>query len=236
VALAVSGIASFALGARALPGDAPLSRPSLRIRTLIGAYAPLLRHTPIGLTYGAQLLRGVCWSGMLAYVGAFIVEELGYSVQLAGVTWTILGPAFLIGSLVSGGQLRRYDPRLTFIVAVIAMGVLTGVAFAWQPGIVVVFALLFLASLAGGIAEVVAATILVTETPAPQGPTMVLHAAMLRLGSGGGALIGGALLASGGYAAIGAGLPLVALAAAGLAWRSRRAAGVVVPQPEVVLD
>jgi predicted MFS family arabinose efflux permease len=47
---------------------------------------------------------------------------------------------------------------------------------------------------------------------------MVLNGSVLNLGTAGGAILGGALIAIGGYAALGIGLPIFALVAALLAW------------------
>src|SRR5206468_3864910 len=74
------------LGVIALPADAPLARPTLSMAALRGTYAPLLAYRPVALIFGAQFLRGVCWTGLLAYDGAFIVEALHHSVQLAGLS------------------------------------------------------------------------------------------------------------------------------------------------------
>jgi predicted MFS family arabinose efflux permease len=47
---------------------------------------------------------------------------------------------------------------------------------------------------------------------------MVLHGALVNAGAAGGAALGGLLIALGGYGALGIGLPLLAFAAAVLAW------------------
>jgi predicted MFS family arabinose efflux permease len=55
------------------------------------------------------------------------------------------------------------------------------------------------------------------ETPAGQGTTMVLAVSVYSLGAAVGGAAGGLLLALGGYPALGAGLPVFAVAAAALA-------------------
>ena len=47
---------------------------------------------------------------------------------------------------------------------------------------------------------------------------MLLNGSVINFGSAGGAIIGGALIALGGYGALGIGLPICAGAAAVLAW------------------
>jgi predicted MFS family arabinose efflux permease len=82
----------------------------------------------------------------------------------------------------------------------------------------VVLPLLLLTSVAAAICSVSVVALLADESPAGAGTTMVLNGSVLNLGTAGGAVLGGALIAFGGYVALGLGLPLFALAAAALAW------------------
>jgi predicted MFS family arabinose efflux permease len=220
--LAAGGATLVVLALLALPRDpAPPVRPQ-RLRALPGVYAVLVRDHAMRLLYGAQFLRGVAWTGTLAYMGAFIDDELGYSVRAAGFALTVVGSGFLAGSLLVGGRLRRREPRLTFITATALMGALIGVMFLWRPGIGITYGLLLLIAFCGGVAEVTAITLISAETPAAQAPTMALHSSILRYGTSSGALAGGVLLALGGYRLLGGGLLLSAAAGAWTCTRSRR--------------
>lgn len=210
------------LALAALPRDPrPPVRPG-RLRELLAVYAPLAGSAATRLLYAAQFLRGVAWSGTLAYMGAYIDDALGYSVRAAGFALTATGGGFLAGSLLVGGRLRGRPPRPTFIAAVATMGALIAAAFLWRPGMGATFPLLFLVAVCGGIAEVTMLTIIAAETPAPQGPTMALHSSILRYGGATGALLGGGLLAVGDYAALGLGFPVIAALAAVACTLTRR--------------
>lgn len=222
VLLAVVAAAALALAAFVLERDRPAPSDPLRLRSVLGIYRPLLGYPPVTLVYAAQFLRGVAWTGMLTYIGAFLVDELDRSLQLAGLVWLVLGPGFLTGSLLVSGRLRRYDPRLTFMLTVTLMGAFIGVLFLLEPPIVLTFAVLLASAFAGGIAEVTAVTILSGESPAAQGATMALNSTVTRFGTAFGAFTGGVLLATGGYALLGVGFPIVALIAMAVCWRSRR--------------
>jgi predicted MFS family arabinose efflux permease len=82
----------------------------------------------------------------------------------------------------------------------------------------VVLPLLLVASMAAAICSVSVVALLADESPAGAGTTMVLNGSVLNLGTAGGAVLGGTLIAFGGYPALGIGLPLFALVAAALAW------------------
>jgi DHA1 family inner membrane transport protein len=226
VTLAVVTFVGVALTWAAVPRDAAAMTPRtpLGLRSILGSYGPLIRHRPLILVYVAQLLRGLAWTGMLTYVAAFFIEDLGLSLQQAGLAWLVIGPGFLTGSLLVSGPLRRYVPRHTFMVAVGLMGALTGILFLGTGGAVLAFGLLFLAAVAGGVAEVLLVTIMAAETPVSQGTAMAFNSSIIRLGTASGALTGGALLAIGGYQALAIGFPLIVGLAIWIGWHSQRAA------------
>jgi predicted MFS family arabinose efflux permease len=225
VVLALTALVGLGLAIVTLPRHGESPAEPLRIKAVLSVYRPLIAYPPVALVYGAQFLRGVTWTGMLAYIGAFLVDELGRSVQAAGLIWLVLGPGFLVGSLLVSGWLRRFNPRRTFMLTAPLMGLLVALVFLLQPPLVTVWALLLGAAFFGGIAEVTAVTIMAAETPTSQGATMALNSSATRFGTACGALVGGALLATGGYVALGIGFPIIALAAAFTARLSVRVAG-----------
>jgi DHA1 family inner membrane transport protein len=224
VTLGLTAAVGLALSWVVIPRDEGDRSKPLRLRSLLDSYRPVLRHSPTAFLYGGQFLRGVCWVGTLAYVGAFFVEKLGRSLQEAGLIWVVIGPGFLIGSLLVSGRLRMLEQRLTFAISAALMGAMIALVFVWQPHFLIAYAILFFAALFGGVAEVTTVTILAAESPAQQGTTMALNSSIIRLGSAGGAASGGVLLATGDYAALGLGFPLIAFGAALCGWLSRRPA------------
>jgi predicted MFS family arabinose efflux permease len=236
VALAFVALAGIALVVYAVPGDRPTRTSRMRVGDIGRAYLPLLRQRSLALVYLGQFLRGACWVGMLTYVGAFFIDELGLSLSVAGFLWVFLSAGFLIGSLLVNGQLRRYDQRMTFILTATMMGAFVGVMFLAEAPIPVSLALLFLGSLAGGVAEVTAVTILANETSGPQGATMALNSSVVRFGTAAGASLGGAFLALGGYPLVALGLPLVAVLGSVVVWISRGVHTAAPPSPELVRE
>jgi predicted MFS family arabinose efflux permease len=84
-------------------------------------------------------------------------------------------------------------------------------------------------SLASAFAGLALASVLADESPAATGTTMVLNGSMINLGASAGALVGGILISTGGYGALGIGLPLFSVGAAILAWWPTGAGAA--PQP-----
>jgi predicted MFS family arabinose efflux permease len=213
--LAAAGAAWFV--AAALPADARRPTTALKVRTWLGAYAPLLRHPPTLCLFGVQALRGAWWVGLLTYLGAFLGDVVGLGTQQVGFVYTLAGGAYAVGTFIAGGRLGAVSPRGSVAVSSVAAGLLVG-PMLWFANTRAVLPLLLVISLAAAVCNVGVVALLAAESPAGAGTTMVLNASLLNAGTAGGAAVGGVLIAFGGYGALGLGLPLFAFAAAALAW------------------
>jgi predicted MFS family arabinose efflux permease len=220
VALTASGLAAAGAAwfvAAALPADGRRPTTPLQARALLGAYAPLLRHPPTLRLFGVAALRAAWFLGLLTYLGAFLGEAVGLSTRQVGFVYTLAGAGYAAGTLVAGGRLGAVSPRVSVVVSSVAGGLLVG-PMLWLTNAWVALPLLLVLSLAAAMCCVGAAARLAAESPAGAGTTMVLHGALVNAGAAGGAALGGVLIALGGYGALGIGLPLLAFAAAVLAW------------------
>ncbi len=215
-AVVVAGIAL--LEAIWLPRDASRAEGRLHLQALLAAYRPLLRHWTSARLYGVAFLRAVCWFGMLTYFGAFLGQRLGLSTGEIGLAYMGGGGGYFLGSLAAGGPLGGVPPRQLLIAGNVAMALLMGVAFSGLLGPLGSVAMMPLATFAGAFGWVAVVALLVAESPAGAGTTLTLHGSLFNLGAAAGGVIGGLLLATSGYGALAAGLPMFGLAAALLAW------------------
>jgi MFS transporter, DHA1 family, inner membrane transport protein len=220
VALATAGLTAAGVAwfvAAVLPADQLHPSSPLRVRALLAAYTPLLQHPPSLRFLAVSALRGLWWVGLLTYMGAFLGTIVGFSPQHVGLVYALAGGAYTVGSITAGSHLGELSPRLVVAVSSVVGGVLVAPMFLF-PVPWVVLPLLLLTSVAAAICSVSVVALLADESPAGAGTTMVLNGSVLNLGTAGGAVLGGALIAFGGYTALGIGLPLFALVAAFLAW------------------
>ncbi|MBA3450491.1 MAG: MFS transporter, partial [Chloroflexia bacterium] len=174
------------------------------------------------------------WLGMVTYLGAFLGEEVGFDTRQIGVVYMLSGVGYVLGSVAAGGRVRGIPPRTVVAVASVATGVLLGsmllLAESW-----VVLPLLIAGSFASAAVGVGATALLAAESPAGAGTTMVLNGSILNLGTALSTALGGALIAFGGYTALGIGLPIFAFAAALLAlWPGDREEGSKSPTPSAL--
>jgi predicted MFS family arabinose efflux permease len=220
VALGMAGVVAVGVAwfvAAVLPADRLHLTSRLRVRELLAAYSPLLHHPPSLRFLAVSGLRGMWWVGLLTYMGAFLGTAVGLSPQHVGLVYAMGGGAYTAGSITAGNLLGGLSPRLVVTLSSVIGGVLVVPIFL-LPVPWVVVPLLLGASVAASICSVSVVALLADESPAAAGTTMVLNGSVLNLGTAGGAVLGGGLIAFGGYAALGIGLPLFALAAAFLAW------------------
>jgi len=218
--LAGVGVATLGaawLAAAWLPAEASRRQARFRVRSLLDAYRPLLRHRPLLALYAVSGLRAAGWVGMLTYLGAFLTDAFGFGPGRVGLSYMAAGAGAFLGSLAAAGRLGRIQPRPLVAAATAAQGLLFGAVFALPLGAVAAVSLLPLAAFGATVAFVGVATLLADETPGGAATTMVLNGSVFNLGTAAGAALGGLLIALGGYGALGIGLPAFVLMASLLA-------------------
>lgn len=220
VALVGSGLVALALAWPVGRGLRDARRPALGPTVgVLAAYGPLLRHGPLPRLYGAVALAAVSSGGLLTYLGAFLADRVGLGTGQVGIAYTVGGTGFFLGGLAAGGRLGCVPPRRLAAWSYAAAGLTVCPIFATLVGPAAVVALLAVQAFAAGVGGVALATLLLGETSGGAATTMVLNGSLFNLGAAGGGALGGLLLATGGYAALGLGLPVFAVTAALLVQR-----------------
>lgn len=225
VAFVVAGLAAVAVVVLAtmwLPRDGHHAAEPLRVAAILAPYRHLLRDRVMRRLYGATILGGVCWFGLLTYLGAFLVEALGLGTGHVGLVYMVIGTGYVVGSLAVGGPLAHVPIRRLVVLGCCAAAVLTALAFSGRIGTTGSVLVITAVALMIGVEGVAMTTLLTAETPSGAGTTMTLSGSLFNLGAAGGSAIGGALLALSGFEALAIGLPVFGLAAAFFSWRPTR--------------
>ena len=222
-ALVTAGVLSVLTApfiANAIPADSDLQRGRIHIRDVLSSYRPLLRHRDTVRLYGATAARAILVISYIAYLGAFLEDEVGLRARYVGFVFMASGIANVTGNLV-GGRLHVGSTRRGIISAFLLSAGAVAVLFS-VDSLAAVVPLLMVASFSNAIAGFGTTTLLATETRGGTGTTMVLNGSILNFGAAAGAGLGGLLLGIGGYEALAIGLPLFGIAAAVLiAWPNR---------------
>jgi DHA1 family inner membrane transport protein len=211
----VAGLTSWFVFS-SLPPDTRNTAVPFHKREIGAAYLPLIRHRPTLRLYAASALRSVTWIGFITYLGAFLATELDLGTRRVGFVYMASGIGYAVGSVISARSMVL-SARMMVAVATIIGAIMVGATLSTSvvPVAVPLVVLGSLASAFGGLAMV---AVLADESPAATGTTMVLNGSMINLGASAGALVGGVLISTGGYGALGVGLPLFSVGAALLAW------------------
>ena len=182
--------------------DAPIS-----LRSVLAAYWPLLADRHMLRLSGATCLRSIGWLGFLTYLGAYLADEVGLSTRQIGLVYMIGGAGYFAGSIVAGwrkpGSIAIAAAAMTLVTGTMVLLATTASSLPWLVVVGVCGV-----TLTSSFAWVMFTTLLTSTTPAGQGATMSLNATIVSLGSAGGGIAGGVLIATAGYAVLGVGLAL----------------------------
>src|SRR5690606_11755396 len=119
---------------RGLPADPPVQGRCASPRLILSAYKPLINITSMRVLYAASTLRATTVMGLAVYLGAFYVDELGFSASQVGVAYMLEGVGQLFGNLAGGGRLGSHSPRYTFAIGSLLIGSGAIAMYTLQPG------------------------------------------------------------------------------------------------------
>ena len=208
---------------RALPVDPIVDRSQPITRaTIFGPYRVLLGEPRMVRLYGSTFLRATGWIGYLTYVGAYLADDVGFSITTIGLVFMVSGIAYFGGSILAGRYRARWSPpAVASVMTLFAAAMLVLLTFAHHLPPLVVIGICGI-SLGSSLAWVMFTTLMSTATTAGQGITMSFNATIQNLGAATGGIIGGVLIAISGYQLMGAGLGLILVASAVLIMVSAR--------------
>lgn len=216
----------LALAVTSLPNDRRQRR--FKLAVILKAYIPLITSRRMRGLYTSSMLRSACWMGFLVYIGAFFADAHGFTTQDVGWLYTVGGTTYFLGTLTAGGRLSGRPLSAIFTLAMVVTGIGVAAILTLPIGAIPAISVLSIAAFPLGISGVCMSIMLATESPAGRATTMTLNASAMALGTALGAASGGLMIATGGYLALGIGLPLFALISAMMAIQRQ----AIVPQPQ----
>ena len=195
--------------ARAVPPDEAVTGEPLSFARIANSYLPLFHDRTMVRLLLSVGLRSMCWLGAIAYLGAFITDELHLGGRAGGLVFTVSGVGNVIGSML-GGRIR-FAP-LTLIAGVACLGgaAAVGATFATDDRAIAIAGIIFASGLSS-LAGVMTGSLLAGQTRAGAGTTMVLNGTLINFGGAAGTAISGLLLRFHGFPGLAAGLPIFAI-------------------------
>jgi predicted MFS family arabinose efflux permease len=223
-AFLVLSLAAFGVGMLVmwlLPRDGPAPAVKSDGRSVLHAYAPLASHPPTLGLYGATFFRTAGTWAFLTYLGAFLVDRYALSASGAGALFACTGVGQLLGNLTTGSRFGNVPLRpLVVTMSGLHLVLLASVMLVPVP-VGAAAVLIALAYVANGSVTVGANTLLVSESPGGRATTMSLNQTCMSVGGAVGGSLGGLLLATGGFAAMGVFFLICGAVSALAAWLTR---------------
>jgi hypothetical protein len=181
----------------------------LGLRNYLGAYIPLIRDRNMLTLHGAVFTRSASWLGYLIYLGAYLHVVLSADARMIGWGYMVVGAGYFAGTLVAGNWLNAMSLRSLLATCMGVMATLMAIQLILSVGLAMSFALMVVISLAAAICIVSHNTLIQNETSAGRATTSGLSTMMFGLGGAFGGAFGGALIAAGGFAALGIGMSVL---------------------------
>jgi DHA1 family inner membrane transport protein len=205
----------------------PIGARDVRVRfdlaTSVANYRELLANRSLLAMYAFLVLYVVCAFSTGAYVAALLVSR-GFGPGELGVTFAVIGVAFVVSSISAGETLGKVkgDLRLVIVGGALLFCLLRGSLYVVPLPLITMIALLGLASLVDGTVAVALRALVASYAVRDRALSMVVFAACESLGQALGGVIGGGVLAISGYPGIGVLVFVVCFLAIWLPITSRR--------------
>jgi predicted MFS family arabinose efflux permease len=190
---AAIALAALLASPRAASAGAPARSP---VRTVLSVVSARRWASAELLAYGA-------WTALLTFVGAFYIERLGLHEAAAG--WALAGgaAAYFLAATCSGRFAGRVSQRSLTAAAAVAMAALIPLQLSVEDSPATAVGLFCLVGTAAGLRTPASSGLGLAQLPSHPGAMMATRTAATQLGYLFGALVGGAVIASAGYAALG---------------------------------
>jgi predicted MFS family arabinose efflux permease len=218
---AIVGVLSLVMSAALwclLPADTTATRGTFRLRDVLRAYAPLLRHRPSVALIGASLTVNIGTWATFTYMAAFFVQMHAFTTSEVGGTYLVCGIGTVLGTRVVGSRLGAHTQAL-LVTGRILGGICVLGALSMPVPPLVALTLLALAALASTMGMASTTVLLASDAPGGRGTSMTLHASALSLGTAVGAAVGGLILTVASYQALGIVSMVLYVASASIVWR-----------------
>jgi MFS transporter, DHA1 family, inner membrane transport protein len=166
-----------------------------------GSGTPIWRRPDVvGWALG-ELMAFTAWSGVLVYIGALLIESYGLSTRAAGLLLAVAAAAYFPASFVTQRFIAHHARPVLIVLGLTAAA---GTAFLGSvtPSAPFTTALFAVIVAAVGGRTLAASAFGLQSAPDDRVAISATRAAVTQLGYFGGAALGGAALAAGGYEAL----------------------------------
>jgi predicted MFS family arabinose efflux permease len=151
----------------------------------------------------AELVAYSAWTAELTYIGAFYIQTYDVSETTVGFLLAVGSIAFAISTLSTASLTARFQRRRLIWQASLGMGAMLALIMNVTPAVAFTVCLFFVMALMAGVRSTGSSALGLDQVPDQPGSMMAARTASAQLGYMFGAIVGGAVLAVGGFSALG---------------------------------
>lgn len=185
-----------------------------RVGDTLRAYIPILKDSNALLLQISHFLRTVAAFSVVTYIGAYLMEEQGMSLQAVGYVYVLCGIGYLAGTRLGDGRYFAVSLRMLYLVASVVLGIAFGAPLIFSLEPVPTTVILILGNVAMSSGFLILTILISEEAPTGQATALMLRQAGFAYGNAAAGAIGGALLALGGFSFIGVAVLVLTMLAA----------------------
>jgi MFS transporter, DHA1 family, inner membrane transport protein len=210
------GLVAVAVIARSRPTGQVVTEANVGTRELI---AEVLTEPSVGAAIVSSLLGAVFWFTWITYVVAFFVERYSLDVTTASLTVLVTGIGIVFGSQAGGRMGDRVGHKVIVGSTIAAGGAVMLLETVVIHDLALAVVASFLIALLAGARFATNQTLLSELAPSARGTLLAVNSAIVSVGIVGGTALGGILIDSVGYEALGVMSTVAGLASAFVVWR-----------------
>lgn len=215
VTVGILGLIAVAIVSRSVLAGPGVRQTELGTREL---FASILGDASVRGAVVSSLFGSVFWFAWVTYVVAFFVERFGLSTATASLVILLTGVGIVIGSQVGGRIGDRTGHKAVVGWSILIGSVLMLIETVLAHDLIVAIVILLLLSTVSG-ARFATNTVMISElAPEARGTMLAMNSSIVSVGIVAGTAIGGILVDSYGYEALGVMSALAGVAAAIVVW------------------
>lgn len=203
VALGVLLLIGLVLVRIVIDPDRQRATEPFRIGDTLRAYIPILRDANALSLQVSNFLRTVAAFTVVTYLGAYLMEEQGMSLQHVGYVYVILGIGYLAGTRLGDGRFIAASLRVLYLLTTLVLAVAFAIPFAFSLEPIPTTLILLLGNIAMSSGFLMITILISEEAPTGQSTALMLRQAGFACGNATAGALGGMLLTFGGYALVG---------------------------------
>ena len=204
-----------------MPQDSVSQKNRFSPKAVLSAYRPIINSRSMLRIYSAHSLRAIGAIAPVIFFASYLQEDRGVDLRYISLVLIAAGVGNFLGNIAAGNWLTMFRVNRLFVWSTTLSGVFLVLTYVSQANVIITVAVFSAAIFLLGVGFNCLLTMVGSTTPAGKATTMSLNSTIFTVSSALAVLLGGTLIATVGYTALGIVFPVLLFAAAVLIWQPR---------------